>query len=126
LARKKIYGLLAIAWTLFILVMCLVSFTEFPSVGVSSADKYVHASFHFVFTILWFLTLDKRGYSRKILTRVFLGSVVFGIAIEIMQGLFTKTRQADVFDVLANVAGAFTAVLFLYYSAHAVKMKANN
>jgi len=126
LARKKIYGLLAAIWTLFILIMCLISFNELPSVGVSSADKYVHATFHFVFTILWFLALDKSGYSRKILTRVFLGSVVLGIAIEIMQGLFTKTRQADIYDVFANIAGALMAVLLLYYSAHVVKTKAGN
>ena len=126
MARKKVYGFLAVSWTLFVLIMCLISFNELPSVGVSSADKYVHATFHFVFTILWFLTLDKNGYSRKILTRVFLASVIFGIAIEIMQGLFTQTRQADIYDVFANVAGAFTAVLFLYYSAHVVKMKTDN
>ena len=36
-------------------------------------------------------------------------SFFYGIAIEIMQGLFTTTRSADVLDVLANVTGAILA-----------------
>lgn len=38
-------------------------------------------------------------------------SVFFGITIEIVQGLFTTTRSADVFDVFANIFGATIGVL---------------
>lgn len=40
----------------------------------------------------------------------FLFSVFFGIGIEIAQELFTTTRHAEVFDVLANLSGATLAV----------------
>jgi len=38
-------------------------------------------------------------------------SFVFGIAIELMQQFFTVTRNADVYDVFANLSGATLAVI---------------
>ena len=35
-----------------------------------------------------------------------LGVIAFGIAIEFAQGAFTTTREPDMFDALANAAGA--------------------
>ncbi|RTY90025.1 VanZ family protein [Flavobacterium sp. GT3R68] len=83
-----------------------------PKVSLQSADKYVHFTFHFVFTWLWFLYFESRknelGNSKTIFL-VFLLSFLYGISVEIMQGLFTLTRKADLFDVLANTVGALTA-----------------
>jgi VanZ family protein len=41
-------------------------------------------------------------------------SVFFGIGIEIAQELFTASRHAELFDVLANVSGATLAVAFIF------------
>jgi VanZ family protein len=105
---------LAIGWTILIAVLCLVKFTDLPSVGVSGADKFVHFTFHFVFTILWGfyswaklndITISKIG-------RVVILSFCYGILIEIFQEIYTKTRHADIFDVLANGTGALVALVF--------------
>ena len=108
LAHKNLWLGLALLWTLTIAILCLVSFKKFPTVQLTDADKYVHATFHLVFTLLWF------GYFSKTIARpllkVFLGSLAYGIAIEIMQSLFTQTRQADINDVAANAFGALMAV----------------
>lgn len=117
LVLKQIFFWLALSWTAVVLVLCLVQLNDVPSVGIQSADKYVHAFFHFVFTFLWFLFLKeqmKNQYSGKPYAVSFLLSVFFGIAIEIVQGLFTVNRRSDVFDVLANVTGAAIAVLVLW------------
>jgi len=116
LVLKKALFSLAIGWTILIAVLCLVKFTDLPSFGVSGADKYVHFTFHFVFTILWGfyfwaklndITISKIG-------RVVILSFCYGILIEILQETFTKTRHADIFDVLANGTGAIVAlVLFV-------------
>ena len=42
---------------------------------------------------------------------VFFLSLVYGIVIEILQHLFTDTRKADIFDVLANAFGALVGLL---------------
>lgn len=105
---------LAIGWTILIAVLCLVKFNDLPSFGVSGADKYVHFTFHFVFTILWGfyswaklndITISKIG-------RVVILSFCYGILIEIFQEIYTKTRHADIFDVLANGTGALVALVF--------------
>jgi VanZ family protein len=52
----------------------------------------------------------------KRLLEVFLVSVTYGIVIEIVQEVFTKTRKADIMDVLANAIGGLIAVIgFLLY-----------
>ena len=105
---------LAISWTILIAVLCLVKFSNLPSFGVSGADKFVHFTFHFVFTILWgFYSWAKLNE----ITIAKIGSVVilsfcYGILIEILQEIFTKTRHADIFDVLANGIGALVALVF--------------
>ena len=114
LVLKNAIFSLAISWTILIAVLCLVKFSNLPSFGVSGADKYVHFTFHFVFTILWGfyswaklndITISKIG-------RVVILSFCYGILIEIFQEIYTKTRHADIFDVLANGTGALVALVF--------------
>lgn len=42
-------------------------------------------------------------------------AVVYGIVIEVLQSILTVSREADVYDVLANAIGALTAFLFLRF-----------
>ena len=113
---KKLVFSLAIGWTFLIAVLCLVKFNNLPSFGVSEADKYVHFTLHFVFTVLWgfysWVKQNERTLSK--IVRVFVISFCYGILIEIMQDAYTTTRHADIFDVLANLAGAlFALALFV-------------
>ncbi|MFN3752438.1 MAG: VanZ family protein [Flavobacterium sp.] len=84
-----------------------------PKVKVSGADKYGHFSFHLVFTLLWsyYFWLKQNHIALKKLVYLVLTSLCFGILIEFLQGAFTKTRQADSLDVLANFGGAMTGFL---------------
>ena len=113
--KKTIFGS-AIGWTVLIAVLCLMKFSKLPSFGVSGADKYVHFTFHFIFTILWgfylWLKLNERTISKIVFVVII--SLCYGILIEILQETCTKTRHADIFDVLANFTGAtFALVLFV-------------
>ena len=113
--KKAILGL-ASGWTVLIAVLCLVKFTDLPTFGVSGADKYVHFTFHFVFTMLWgfyyWLKLNEREITK--IVHVVIISLCYGILIEILQETCTTTRHADIFDVMANLTGATSAlVLFV-------------
>lgn len=116
LVLKKASLALAIGWTLLIAVLCLVDFGSLPSIEVSGADKYVHIVLHFTFTMLWgfyFWQKKKQITIPKIIFVIVL-SVFYGILIEFLQETCTKTRHADIFDVLANATGATIAlVLFV-------------
>ncbi|GGE97866.1 hypothetical protein GCM10011518_04110 [Flavobacterium limi] len=84
-------------------------------VNFPSIDKIVHFGFHFGFTISWILFFKKELKGKttddsKAYLISFIFSVFFGITIEILQGVFTKTRAADVADILGNAIGATAAV----------------
>lgn len=114
---KKAWLAASLAWTVFVTVLCLVSFSDLPRVNVGGIDKYVHAAFHFVFSILWYMYLrseDRASGNTRALFRVLALSLFFGILIEIAQAFLTDTRNADIADVGANFAGAATAVFLLY------------
>lgn len=110
---KKLYLFAALSWTSFIFFLCLVKSSQIPVINIVNFDKLVHASFHFVFTILWFLYFKqqfKKSHNNESLVFVFVLSVGYGIAIEIAQLLFTATRSADPLDVVANIVGAIAGI----------------
>lgn len=117
---KQLYFWIAVFWTIIVSYLCLTSSNNIPQVSILYVDKLVHVFFHFVFTSLWILFFKTKIINSKkfspFLTSFSL-SVFFGITIEILQGFFTTTRSADIFDVFANITGASLAVLilFLYY-----------
>lgn len=115
--RKQVSLLLAFAWTLLILFLCLIKAKSIPVVPIENLDKVVHAFLHFVFTMLWFFFFKKQFAAtsfHKILLFSFGLSIVFGITIELLQEFCTTTRSADVFDVLANTTGATLAVIVFF------------
>ena len=112
----KIYTAAAISWTLFVVVLCLVSFNDIPSVPIEGADKYVHGFFHFVFTLLWYLAFrnaSKNNSSISVLLQVGILSLLFGILIEGAQGFLTESRNADLLDIAANFTGSLLACLLV-------------
>jgi VanZ family protein len=113
---KKIYFGLAIAWTLFMLFLCLEDSNDLPKIKIQNLDKIVHAGFHFVFVVIWFLyiRISKALIDNKVaIKNAFWFSVLFGISIEFLQYFFTTTRKADVLDVLSNCIGAIIAVFVI-------------
>ena len=74
-------------------------------------DKLVHFTFYFVFVILWYRFLSiKNRHSKKNILILFIGSIFFGILIEYCQYLFTKSRMAEVLDVVANSLGSIVEI----------------
>lgn len=78
-------------------------------------DKYVHFTFYFVFTLFWYwYGRSKSSRLKNVRLTVFLSAVVYGILIEICQGVFTTARNADILDVLANTLGSAVAIFILW------------
>lgn len=70
-----------------------------PENWFAGADKLFHLGFC---TVLWCLAVRSRISSTG---RLGLGLLLFGIAIELAQGMFSASRSASVADVLADGAG---------------------
>ena len=106
--------ILAITWTVLITVASLISFNSVPKVKIIGNDKLVHFIFYLVFVILWSLA-NKRAYFKiKYELLIVFFAIVYGIIIEVLQGVLTQTRQADIYDVLANSLGAIIGFIGLY------------
>jgi VanZ family protein len=112
---KKIYFGLAIAWTFFMLFLCLEDSNDLPKIKIPNLDKLVHAGFHFIFVVIWFLYIRISIQNKAAIKRAFWFSVFLGISIEFLQYYFTTTRKADILDVLSNCIGAILAVIVIRF-----------
>lgn len=111
---KFFYFFSAIVWAILITVFCLVQFKTVPLGSVSHLDKVVHAFFYFVLTFLvqlnWKVSnLNWSSRTQAVVSVV--GTILFGVLIELLQETFTATRHADVLDVIANSVGALLSVV---------------
>ena len=111
---KFFYFFSAIVWAILITVFCLVQFKTVPLGNVSHLDKVVHAFFYFVLTFLvqlnWRVSKLNWSYRTQAVVSV-VGTILFGVLIEILQETCTATRHADVLDVIANSVGALLSVV---------------
>ena len=113
LKSKKRTRLLAILWTLLILVACLIPGREVPNVHIPLADKWVHFIIFAGFSFLWLSVFDKAKMLHGLL--IFLLSVSLGYAVELLQGSgITSGRSYDLYDVLADAIGGALGVLLFF------------
>jgi len=101
-----------------ILLLTLLPSASMPPLSIWSLlsfDSFAHA---FLFTVLIFLMIVglKKQFSylklRHYAIRVSLfTSVIFGIAIELMQHYFITGRQGDMIDVLADTIGCLIGIV---------------
>ena len=115
--NKNKYGL---AWTLLILLVCLIPGDNLPNssfLSFKGADKLIHFTLYLVLLIVvgkGLVNYFNPSYSsNRIIVIAFLYCLFLGIGIEFIQSVFVADRLGDVFDVLANGIGSSTGVLIL-------------
>jgi VanZ family protein len=86
-----------------------------PSVEVPGKDKTIHFIFYFVLTLLWNFALQKKYKIWSLKFIIVIAVIIFGIIIEVLQGVLTKNREADIYDVMANSAGALIALIVIFW-----------
>ena len=102
-----------IFWLLVAIVTMLMLIELQPTTdGIPYIDKCEHA---FVFILL--TTTGCLAYSQK-KQWVYAGLIALGALYEVLQALLTITRQASVYDWLADIAGIILAVMLssLFYA----------
>ena len=113
----------AIAWTVLILVLCLMKVPGSSSSGFffTGFDKMVHLGFFYVLTILLFFGKIRyqHNYSFNILTilKIILVTFSIGAGIEILQYLFADYRSAEWWDLASDMIGVMMGV-FSYVLLH--------
>ena len=103
---ERNFLLLAIIWTVLITVASLVSSSAIPKGYLLWNDKIIHFLFYLVFVVLWSFANVKSYLKMKYDLLIVVFAIFYGIIIEVLQSVLTKTREADLFDAFANSLGA--------------------
>lgn len=85
---------------------------------VKNLDKFVHFCMYAgLCSIVWleYLFTHNKLSLHKILLGAIVAPVLFSIAMELAQALFTEHRSYDWLDILFNILGIFAATMFSLY-----------
>lgn len=110
--ERKFYTYLAFILTIAIAVVSLINTNEIIIKHVSFSDKALHAFAYCLLTISWLLAVFKREGKGEFNFRVAFFILIYGIIIEVLQETLTNYREADLYDVLANLGGIIVAMIF--------------
>ena len=100
----------AVLWAIIMLTVSSVPYLSTPSIGFDFEDKFAHSGEYAVFGILLAFGFSRLNWGwKKVLLISVAVAAVFGILDELHQVLIPG-RQADVFDILADMAGAIGAI----------------
>ena len=113
----KSYSLITtILYSLALAVISLVKFRDIPDYIPSFSDKVLHFLMYGILAFLWIITFTHKFRLKRIYAIVWAGiiAVIFGIIIEVLQGMITQTRVAESNDILANTLGVGLTITILF------------
>ncbi len=110
--NKKQWLGVALAYTLFLFIASLATVNIHVTSSFKHKDKLVHIGIYVVYTTVWFAFFNSEQKKTNYL-KVILLAFTTGILIEILQGVFTLNRSAEILDVVANSIGIAIAILLL-------------
>ena len=109
--KNNLIHSVTVIYTISISILSLTHLTEMPELNTGFDDKIVHFVLYAGLCLFWFLSFHLLKSKSSLLLAV-LFSTVFGVIIEIIQGL-TIYRTTDILDLLANCIGIITMGLFI-------------
>ena len=107
---------IAIFFTISITIGSLVKSDVIAIEIVSISDKTIHFTAYFFLMLSWLYVFFKKKSFSKNVKFIFIGCIVFGIIIEILQGVTTTYRTLSFLDVAANTLGVlFASTVFHFF-----------
>ena len=108
--------LIAVFFTISITIGSLVKSDVIAVEIVSISDKTIHFIAYFFLMLSWLYVFFKKKSFSKNVKYIFIGCIVFGIIIEILQGVTTTYRTLSFLDVAANTLGVlFASTVFHFF-----------
>lgn len=107
--------LIAILYSCLISALFFIPSQDLPKVQISALDKIAHVLIYFILINLWMLYLYIKNdfqFNDKWILILLFSVLLYGIIIEILQGLLTISRSADILDVAANLIGSLIGIYF--------------
>jgi VanZ family protein len=101
---------IAISWFIIMTGLFFIPGTALPKKQLDlPLDKLIHIGFFALLLFLWrsAFSSGKKFYN----TYLFIAAVVYGLLIEILQGLIVPQRSFDIYDLYADAFGALLGLL---------------
>lgn len=106
-----------IAWLcgLGILGLSIIPSASIPEIDVSYLDKIVHFAMYAILAGIWFgyLVREDKSSPKKLMVTVFLLASGYGLLMEILQLIFFESRSFEIYDIISNIIGSLTGVIFV-------------
>jgi len=110
--NKRLFLIIAITYTIAILVLSLASNSTMPRFGTNYEDKIYHLLAYGLLNLLWYKVLFEFKIKHPIGIAL-VASIIYGIIVEVFQGQYTVARDPSIMDCIANSIGAMIVSLFL-------------
>jgi VanZ family protein len=104
---------IALCLTTVITIGSLISMKDVVETKINFFDKIIHVGAYLILTLSWLLSYRSNAKSLKNHFLIAIAVFVYGIIIEVLQATFTSNRQADIYDVFANLVG-ITISFFIF------------
>lgn len=82
-----------------------------PVLEIKNGDKYQHLLAYFGMMMSWLFVSQKLNTKRISRLWAVMGVFLFGVLMEVLQQRLTTYRQADLYDVFANLSGIIIAYI---------------
>ena len=105
---------IAIFFTISITIGSLVKSDFIVVKSISVSDKTYHLIAYFLLMLSWLYVFCKKETLQRNVKYIILGCIIFGIIIEILQGVITSYRTASYLDIVANTIGVLLAVVIFH------------
>jgi VanZ family protein len=97
-------------WTIAIFILLILPGSSFPVSNWPAEiylDKWVHLFLFGLFVIFWSFAFTHQPVyqQKKILLKLFLTGIVFGVLMEVVQHFWVKQRGFEIYDILADAGG---------------------
>lgn len=105
--KAKLFFLLALIYSLSILVLSLINLKNIDIINLNASDKFYHTSCYALMVLLWLLYFHFKFKPQNIKGKLILSAliIIFGIIIEVLQLALTNYRSFDWWDAFANTIG---------------------
>ncbi len=103
---------IAIGWVVVTAILHAIPGSDFPVVSFSNffqLDKLIHSIIFMIGVYLFAVALNEQQ-KIQFLRHVVISFIVYGLLLEVLQGLVFVERSADILDWLADIIGVFLGV----------------
>ena len=124
LLAKNILLIVGLVYTTLITIAFLKSSNDLPTYGIIINDKIIHILIYIILSFIWLsytFSLSEKNNPIRYIIWVLTLCTFYGIVIEILQEELTTTRQADIYDIFANLLGILIGTFFFWNVKNRIK-----